>query len=157
VRLELTTLVCLFIVGCATPRGVELHERPRESKFGPWSKSEQAPVVASGTHPGAGPTRGAPNDGLIDFVFSGYARYLTKVDGPRCEHRPTCSKYAFLAVKEHGYVVGSFLTIDRLLRSGRSSALRTMPLYKIEDGTRYYYDPVRNNDFWFEDGARDAE
>lgn len=125
-----------------------MEKRERADDFGPWSASDTSPVVASNTHTGGGADTG-PNDGLIDFVFKGYSRTLTKVDGPRCTHRPTCSRYAFLAFKRHGYVVGSMLTIDRLIRGQRSSALRPLDLYKIEEGTRYYFDPVSNNDFFF--------
>ena len=147
---SVTALFLLGVLaGCATPTGVQMERKPRGDDFGPWSTSDRAPVVASAPHAGSAPIARAANDGLIDFVFSGYARYLTKVDGPRCEHRPTCSRYAYLAVKRHGYVVGSLLAIDRLLRSNRSSALRSLEIYKIEAGTRYYFDPVGNNDFFF--------
>ncbi len=145
----LVIAVAVLLSGCATPTGVQPARTPRPSDFGPWSTSDRAPVVASAMHTGSAPIAAGANDGLIDFVFAGYSRYLTQIDGPRCEHRPTCSHYAFLAVKRHGYLVGSFLTIDRLLRGSRSSALRGLEVYKVEDGVRYYYDPVENNDFFF--------
>lgn len=152
-RLLLVLLMFAPLAACATPQGVEFHRRPPHTSFGPWSTSDDAPTVASARHGGAtsasATAPSGPNDGFVDFVYQGYARYLTKVDGPRCEHRPTCSHYALLAVKRHGYVVGSMLTIDRLLRGSRSSALRSLDIYKVEDGVRYYYDPVENNDFFF--------
>lgn len=139
---------CALAVGCATPHGVQLHTRPQPDHFGPFP-TDAAPAVESTTHDATLTRHNQPHDGLIDFVFSGYARFLTKVDGPRCEHRPTCSHYAFLAIKQQGYLLGSLLTIDRLLRGSRSSVLRSLPLYKVEDGVRYYYDPVENNTFWY--------
>lgn len=142
-------MACLALASaCATPEGVVMKKRPRAESFGPWSTSTAAPVVASAAHPGSAAIQRAPHDGFVDFVFRGYSRYLTRIDGTRCEHRPTCSYYAVLAVKRHGYVTGSLLSIDRLLRGGRSSVLRQLDLYKIEDGARFYYDPVENNDFW---------
>ena len=94
-------------------------------------------------------SRKQANDGFVDVVFGLYRNYLTKIDGARCEHRPTCSHYAYLAVKRHGYVVGSLMTIDRLLRGSRSSVLRELETDKVDEGVRFYYDPVENNDFFF--------
>lgn len=148
-RLTLCGLTLLLLAGCATPRGVQMEKRSSSAEFGPWSTSDQAPVVASADHSGGSTRVASREDGLLDFVFTGYSRYLTRIDGPRCEHRPTCSYYAILAMKRHGYVVGSLLTIDRLLRGRRSSVLRELDLYKIEDGVRYVHDPVSNNDFFF--------
>lgn len=139
----------VFLVGCATPRGVNYHHRPdTDSEFGPWSTSETAPAVASPAHEGSRPNDEA-NDGFVDFVYGAYSGYLTRIDGARCEHRPTCSRYALQAVKKHGYVIGGWMTVERLLRGNRSSVLRPLEIYKIEEGRRYYYDPVENNDFYF--------
>lgn len=117
----------------------------------PWSQSGLAPAdlkgsEAAGAHSGEHSTD--QSGGLGDFAFSLYSNHLTKIDGVRCEHRPTCSYYTVLAVRRHGYVVGSMLAIDRLLRSSRSSSLRYLPIYKVEDGRTYFYDPVSNNDFF---------
>lgn len=145
-----SAFVALFIAcACTTPRGVTMHERPRgDGDFGPWSATDAHPSIPPSSRDRARPTSTA-RDGLVDFVFDAYSGYLTKIDGARCEHRPTCSKYAYLSIKRHGYVVGSLLTIDRLLRGRRSSVLRELEIYKVEDGARYHYDPVENNDFYF--------
>lgn len=146
--MRVVTLLCtLTFAGCVTPEGVTMHQRPRpDNGFGPWSTSATSPVVTSSAHAGAPASR---DNELVDFVFDAYSGYLTKIDGARCEHRPTCSRYAMLALKKHGYIFGSWMTIDRLLRGRRSSVLRELDLYKIEDGARYHYDPVENNDFFF--------
>ena len=149
-RLSLIAVVILFAAACVTPRGTTFHDTPsKDDSFGPWSVSDEAPPVASATHSGAANIERGPNDGFIDFVYGAYSGYLTRIDGARCEHRPTCSRYGFEAVKRHGYVLGAWMTVDRLLRPPRSSVLRGMPIYKVEEGRRYYYDPVENNDFWF--------
>ncbi|MBA2662371.1 MAG: membrane protein insertion efficiency factor YidD [Bradymonadaceae bacterium] len=85
---------------------------------------------------------------IFDVAYRLYSRYLTQVDGPRCEHRPTCSRYAHEALQKHGFVLGSMLTIDRLMRANRSSVLRQLPIDKVEDGQIYYRDPVEHNDFF---------
>jgi hypothetical protein len=142
--------VALLVGACATPRGISHHTPERSNSHGPWSISDGAPIVASAAHHGASTSAGTrPHDGAIDFLFDSYARTLTKVDGPRCDHRPTCSRYALLAIKEHGYTVGTMMTIDRLIRGKRSSRLRSLPTYDLRDGQHLVYDPVEANDFWF--------
>ena len=141
-------MFAMLFAGCATPRGTVMEHKSGSSDFGPWWANDVAPMVAPPA-PGVPRARSGANDGFVDAVFGLYRNYLTKVDGPRCAHRPTCSHYAYLAVKEHGYVIGSFMTIDRLLRGSRSSVLRELETDKIEKGLRYYHDPVGNNDFFF--------
>lgn len=143
-------LFAVSLTACATPRGTTYHETPRSGDaFGPWSTDDSAPTVASTSHASSGPSYRTANDGFIDFVYGAYSGYLTRIDGARCEHRPTCSRYGFQAIKRHGYVLGAWMTVDRLLRPPRSSVLRDMPIYKVEEGRRYYYDPIENNDFWY--------
>ena len=86
---------------------------------------------------------------IIEFAFGIYTNHITKIDGARCEHRPTCSRYSLEAIRAHGFVVGSWLTLDRLMRASKSSTLRTLPLYKFEEGKPYFRDPVEENDFFF--------
>ena len=75
-----------------------------------------------------------------------YRNYLTKVDGPRCGHYPTCSHFANQAVARHG-VWGILMGLERLIRSGRSSMIRWLP--EIGSGySRRYYDPVDNYIIW---------
>lgn len=117
----------------------------------PWSTSATFPEIESK------PTRQwksskhrhVNRSGIIELAFKFYSNHLTKVDGPRCEHRPTCSRYGIESMRKHGFVVGSWLTIDRLLRSGRSSSLRSLPLKEFHGGLPYYHDPIEENDFFF--------
>jgi hypothetical protein len=147
--LRLTILAAaLAATGCATAaQGGGRYHSGTVRNAEPWSESELAPVVSSDPA-GQRSTSTDQSGGLGDLAFDLYASYLTKVDGPRCEHRPTCSYYTVLAIRRHGYVVGSMLAIDRLLRGSRSSSLRYLPIYKVEDGRTYFYDPVSNNDFF---------
>lgn len=90
----------------------------------------------------------ASNSGIFTTAYRLYSRHLTAVDGPRCEHRPTCSRYAYEAVQHHGFMLGSWLAVDRLMRSNSSSVLRRLPIEKIEEGSVYYRDPIDDNDFF---------
>ena len=38
--------------------------------------------------------------------------------GKRCRFYPSCSKYAILALKEWGFLKGSWLTVKRLVKCG---------------------------------------
>jgi len=139
-------LLLLLISGCATaPKASKRFLKPTHT-YGPWSVSPQAPTVASKTTSGRTYRGGS---GFVDFAFTVYAKTITRVDGPRCEHHPTCSRYAVDAIHKHGYVVGSMLTIDRIIRGSHSSVLRDLPIWTVEDGRTYFDDPVENNDFFF--------
>lgn len=44
-----------------------------------------------------------------------YKATLSKLKGKRCIYTPSCSVYSMEAYMKHGFVVGSLLTIKRLL------------------------------------------
>jgi hypothetical protein len=51
--------------------------------------------------------------------FLGLIKIYQYIPGPwhrACRHIPTCSNYAIEALKEHGLVKGSFLSIKRIFR-----------------------------------------
>ncbi|MCH5151757.1 MAG: membrane protein insertion efficiency factor YidD [Clostridiales bacterium] len=47
-----------------------------------------------------------------------YKCTLSKLKGKRCNFTPSCSVYSMEAYLRHGFVVGSWLTLKRLLRCG---------------------------------------
>ena len=49
---------------------------------------------------------------LVEF----YRKYISPLKPPCCRFTPTCSAYAIEAYKEWGFVVGTLLTIWRILR-----------------------------------------
>jgi putative component of membrane protein insertase Oxa1/YidC/SpoIIIJ protein YidD len=113
--------------------------------FGPFG-SDRHPV----THDAVSETRraDAPHSaGFLDFSYEFYRRVVSPIDGPRCSHRPTCSRYGLLAVRQHG-AVGLLLTIDRLLRGDSSSSLRLLRTFTDAGGT-HFLDPVEESTFWF--------
>jgi hypothetical protein len=94
---------------------------------------------------GANATTGLTSNPLyLASLF--YSNFLTRTDGPRCQHLPTCSRFAAQAVGRHG-VLGIPLGLDRLLQGGTSSAVRNLPDVEHGDGLRHY-DPVDNYEFW---------
>jgi hypothetical protein len=77
-----------------------------------------------------------------------YRNQLTKLDGSRCQHMPTCSRFANQAVAKYG-ILGIPMGLDRLIRPGESSAIRSLPQVEGWGGVRYL-DPVENYEFWVE-------
>jgi putative membrane protein insertion efficiency factor len=145
-------LLFSLLVGACRP---DIYLRPEQpwaddAPQEPWSVSRRAPVlpdgVASSWRSGAS---GAQHSQMLELAFRLYSRYLSRVDGPRCEHRPSCSRYSVEAMRKHGFVAGAWLSIDRLLRSGNSSSLKQLPLKEFHEGNRYFHDPIEENDFFF--------
>jgi hypothetical protein len=75
-----------------------------------------------------------------------YSNLLTKLDGPRCGHLPTCSRFASQAVGRHG-ALGIVMGLDRLQQPNESSSIRKLPEIEGFGGVRGF-DPVDNYEFW---------
>jgi putative membrane protein insertion efficiency factor len=82
-----------------------------------------------------------PLDQAVEF----FQTYVSPVDGPRCRMQPTCSVYARQALHKHGFWMGMFITVDRLLRE--IDPLEGQPP-TLSGGTLRYADPLSANDFW---------
>lgn len=52
---------------------------------------------------------------LMLFV-RGYRRFLSPLLGPTCRFRPTCSAYGLKAIRVHGALRGTWLTVKRIGR-----------------------------------------
>lgn len=53
---------------------------------------------------------------LLVGLVKGYRFFLSPWLGSACRFEPTCSLYALDALKQHGALAGSCLTMSRLLR-----------------------------------------
>lgn len=56
-----------------------------------------------------------PNAILIALV-RGYQLFISPAFGNRCRFHPSCSQYSIEALRTHGALMGSWLTLRRLLR-----------------------------------------
>ncbi|WP_160180413.1 membrane protein insertion efficiency factor YidD [Paraglaciecola mesophila] len=45
-----------------------------------------------------------------------YQLWLSPMLGPNCRFHPTCSYYAIEAIKQHGIIIGGWLSIKRILK-----------------------------------------
>jgi putative membrane protein insertion efficiency factor len=108
----------------------------------PWPKQTAAPAVKRESSPSSLSAGQRAVQGAMRF----FQEYISPVDGDRCPCYPTCSQYSLEAVRKHGALIGLVMTFDRLIHE--SDEIRQAPLVKIY-GSYRYYDPVENNDFWW--------
>ncbi|MDF1565154.1 MAG: membrane protein insertion efficiency factor YidD [Deltaproteobacteria bacterium] len=119
------------------------------ASFGPFGTAA-APVTREARPERAGGRAPAPD--RSHFLHLGYRFYqgvVSPIDGPRCAHRPTCSRFAYQAVRKKGFLLGLLLSVDRLWNDGRSSVLRQLPRLATAAGPRFW-DPVEQQTFWLE-------
>ncbi|MBW1946101.1 MAG: membrane protein insertion efficiency factor YidD [Deltaproteobacteria bacterium] len=85
----------------------------------------------------------SPGTWLISF----YRDHISAVDGDRCPSIPSCSSYSVQAFKKHGFIMGWFMTVDRLIHEGKEEEKVSPVVYS--SGKWMIYDPIENNDFWW--------
>jgi len=82
------------------------------------------------------------------FPIHIYQHVLGTVDGRSCPSYPVCSVYARQAFQRHGWLIASWLTLDRLIHEADDAhAHHTL---KFEGQTRLD-DTLQRNDFWLPD------
>jgi putative membrane protein insertion efficiency factor len=61
---------------------------------------------------------GRPDGAAARLLYRGVRFYQAELSQltPHCPHTPSCSHYAAVALRRHGAVRGSWLTVRRLLR-----------------------------------------
>ena len=50
------------------------------------------------------------------FFIRLYSKYISPLSKPHCRFYPTCSAYAYEAIKKYGALKGGFLTVKRILK-----------------------------------------
>jgi putative membrane protein insertion efficiency factor len=53
---------------------------------------------------------------ILIVVVRGYQLLISPAIGSRCRFHPSCSQYSIEALRTHGALIGSWLTLRRLLR-----------------------------------------
>jgi uncharacterized protein len=61
-------------------------------------------------------TKATPVARAMMLPIVGYRRWISPLFGPVCRFQPTCSAYALEALRTHGAVRGTWLTVRRLGR-----------------------------------------
>lgn len=133
-----------FDAGSRHPFAGAVSQIPGEGATPLTAKALNAPTRVAVKHAWRPAQRLSSNPLYLAALY--YKNFLTKVDGPRCAHAPTCSRFANQAVSRHG-LVGIWMGLERLIRTGRSSRDRWLP--EIGSGARRrFFDPVGNYVIW---------
>ena len=82
----------------------------------------------------------------INLLITLFQEVISPVDGATCDFYPTCSSYARQALKKHGIFIGLAMASERVIRDHTPEGYDL--IFKF--GRYYIYDPIENNDFWFD-------
>lgn len=58
------------------------------------------------------------NSGLLRLLVRGYRFFVSPLLPPSCRFHPSCSEYAEEALRRHGALRGSWLSVRRVCRCG---------------------------------------
>jgi len=98
------------------------------------------------TRPAASAPEGTLPAQVLDAALRFFQQVISPVDGARSMMYPTGSAYARQAIKKHGALIGTILTIERLMHEGNedqvSPRIRKYGRWRV-------YDPVEANDWWW--------
>tara|TARA_X000000368_G_C22940054_1_gene671731 strand:+ start:776 stop:1015 length:240 start_codon:yes stop_codon:yes gene_type:complete len=53
---------------------------------------------------------------LFSLAIRGYQIVISPILGNNCRFNPTCSNYALLSLKKRGLLLGSFLSLKRIIK-----------------------------------------
>lgn len=78
-------------------------------------------------------------------MLTAYQTLVSPAQGDVCNFEPSCSRFARIAIRQHGLLLGMIMTADRLIRCNPAAAGGLPDRYAgIRNGK--IYDPVENND-----------
>jgi hypothetical protein len=109
---------------------------------GPWRNSPDWKLAQK---PGQKPHTHSKPSGVFPALLTFFSKVISPVDGSRCPSYPTCAAYSKQAYQKHGTIVGTLMTVDRLIHE--ASEARFSPEVDVY-GVRRIYDPVSANEFW---------
>jgi hypothetical protein len=120
-----------------------------DSMHGPWV---QGPTkVPTSQQQQTGQETPSPGASLFRLPLIFFQSVISPVDGDRCPSYPTCSAYSIETYERHGTLLGTLMTVDRLLHE--PSEAEFAPTITVHGAVRIY-DPVWANEFWREEKAR---
>ena len=117
---------------------------------GPWDETAYRPSAErqTSTHkPHSVPTV------FFTSLLTFFQKVISPVDSDRCPSYPTCAAYSKQAYQKHGPIVGTLMTVDRLIHE--ASEAQFSPTIEVH-GIRRVYDPVSANEFWKRDRSIQA-
>jgi putative component of membrane protein insertase Oxa1/YidC/SpoIIIJ protein YidD len=127
----------LFIPFCSPCQAME------QPRFDPWDFN--GPAVNT-PPPAMKKSSLSPPAELLRRGIEAFRETVSAVDGDRCPMTPTCSAYSLQAIEMHGFIMGVFMTADRLIHEMDETALA--PVVTVQGEPRFF-DPVGANDLWW--------
>lgn len=103
-----------------------------------WAEEGRAPGPKT-------PATSSAAAGLFAALLEFFQEVISPVDGSRCPSYPTCSAYSRQAYQKHGALLGTLMTVDRLIHE--VSEEHYAPVIEV-GGVRRIYDPLSANEFW---------
>jgi hypothetical protein len=144
----LLLLSLLLLSTLSWPTGVSL--AGEDPVRGPWDQRPTGAPASSQLRSHETPSPAASFFRLLVIFFQ---RVISPVDADRCPSYPTCSAYSIQAYEQHGAVLGTLMTVDRLFHE--SAEADFAPMIEVH-GVSRIYDPVWANEFWQEKEGRRA-
>lgn len=88
------------------------------------------------------PANGSFYQGVIEF-YRGPLNHLRGVRRGECPMYPSCSEYSRQAISRFGFTKGWVMSMDRMMRCGRSETRLAQKIWV--NGKLKYYDPIEKN------------
>ena len=111
----------------------------------PWSGDPEHPVFEE---PRVEKPQKVLTSNPFYFAFQVWSQLLTKIDGRRCAHRPSCSRFAIQAIRRHKIPLGIWMALSRLMRGAESSSIRGLVPVAAPGGV-YLIDRIEDYTFWW--------
>ena len=149
------TLCSLYLVALAMFFLLMPPSNVASDEWGPWDKNSiyEEGTDSSQPHQHTSKFINKVTTFPLKLLITFFQKVISPVDGATCDFYPTCSAYSKQVLKKHGFFLGLAMASERIIRDHTQEGYDL--IFKFD---RYYiYDPVENNDFWFqgkEDGAR---
>jgi len=140
-------LMCSSIVMIGLFSSISL-SGAESGKWGPWDRDSiyQKEINQPPSHKHKTRTTTKVATLPIKLLITFFQQVISPVDGATCDFYPTCSGYAQQALKKHGLCIGLAMASERAARDHSPEGYDI--IFKF--GRYYIYDPVENNDFWFD-------
>jgi len=144
----LLLLSLLLLSALSWPTAVSL--AGEDPMRGPWNPRPPGGLASSQERSQETPS---PAASFFRLLVTFFQRVISPVDGDRCPSYPTCSAYSIQAYEQHGAVLGTLMTVDRLFHEDSEGEFA--PIIEVY-GVRRIYDPLWANEFWKETEGKRA-
>ena len=135
-----TVVVFLFLLTLwtqAVPAGAE-----EDPLHGPWNSPRYRSLAQKQTATQKSTSIASP---FFTSLLTFFSKAISPVDGDRCPSYPTCAAYSKEAFQKNGALLGTLMTVDRLLHEADEAQFSpTVNVY----GVSRIYDPVSANEVW---------